>query len=123
MAGIFVLGLSALAGLFLSARIVGAVRDLPGGYRLELSTRDGAYRVHARDGTPGSAGVFEGTIEHIGWDERLVLAQVRRANEARGWFVLDTTTGAVRGPLSEVEIANDPVLSRIPKKREALENK
>lgn len=122
VAGIFVLGVAALVGLFLSASFVGSIRDLPHGYRLERSGRDGSYHVFSHDQTDGE-GAFDGSIDQIGWDERFVLARVRRQDSRDGWFVLDTTTRSIKGPLTESEVSADPVLSAIPRRKEALNAK
>ncbi len=54
-------------------------------------------------------GPLDGVVEQIGWDERYVVA-FRRAiahSDGDGWMILDTEAHAVRGPLSDVQWAEE----------------
>ena len=91
-------------------------RRLAGGYRLNLFSESGEYYVDE----PGvrltrGGGVFDGTVEKVGWSDTLILARVTRiwGGDPNGWYVLDVETKIVRGPLTDQEINTDPFLARI----------
>jgi hypothetical protein len=90
---------------------------LTGGYVLEFSEDQSICWVkHGRGSVMTSGGgTFDGTIEQIGWNDRFILAKVRRIyrGDPDGWYVLSVKSGEVRGPLSEQTIAADSTLRGI----------
>ena len=60
-------------------------------------------------------GVFDGTIEEIGWDEKWIVARVKRIyhGDPDGWYAVNVQTHQVRGPLAESELKTNTELSKI----------
>lgn len=92
----------------------GQPTKLTGGYTLECS-ENGQYYVVAPGTTLDIGGVFEGTIEMIGWNDVWILAKVNRIydGDPDGWYALNVKTKQIRGPLRPSELKADPVLSQI----------
>jgi hypothetical protein len=103
---------SVLLVLFLFRNTKG---DLPGGYALE-KTEGPDYRVY-RNHSPDeeSGGVFDGSVEVIGWDHSVILAWVNKNfdGEPDGWYVIDINTRKITGPYSDGQIKNTPAYSRL----------
>jgi hypothetical protein len=86
---------------------------LAGAYWLE-HFESGQYYVRGPVETQGGV-TFDGTIQQIGWTDRSILARVTRIyrGDSDGWYALNVSTGEIRGPLSESDIASDESLSGI----------
>jgi len=91
-------------------------RQLSGGYYLERFDEGGtSYYV----GAPGKAldggGVFDGTVQEIGWNKDWILARVRRIyrGDPDGWYLLNVKTGQIAGPLQSSELKTNSALSSI----------
>jgi hypothetical protein len=98
-----------IAVLLLTLATVRWWRALPGGYTLTRFDENGEFYLNApgKDDDPG--GAVEGTIEKISWDDRFILADVRKlfAGDPSGWYVIDTLNHDIQGPLSEGVLASD----------------
>ncbi len=104
---------SCLLGILLTG-CEGSTKRLVGEYRLERFNENGKYYlVDSKDESGG--GVFDGTIDQIGWSQDWILAQVIRLyhGDANGWYALNVKTKQVTGPLSESDIKSNPALSGI----------
>lgn len=79
--------------------------DFGNGYYLERFSENGLYYVHTSGDNPG-VGVFEGTVERIGVTNDFVTAFVRKCyrGDPDGWYVLNTKSTKIVGPLSESAI-------------------
>lgn len=91
-------------------------QQLSGGYYLDRFDEGGtSYYV----GAPGKAidggGVFDGTVQEIGWNDDWILARVRRIyrGDPDGWYALNVKTGQVDGPLQSSELKTNPAFSNI----------
>lgn len=84
------------------------------GYRLERFDENGKYYVIAPENLPGG-GVFDGTVEQIGWNQDWILARVTRLyqGDTNGWYVLDLKTGHVVGPIQESDLRTNVAWSKI----------
>jgi hypothetical protein len=94
-------------------------RQLSGGYYLERFDENGAfytvYYVGARGKPVNGGGVFDGTVQEIGWNNDWILARVRRIyrGDPDGWYLLNVKTGQVTGPLQSSELKTNPALPNI----------
>jgi hypothetical protein len=84
------------------------------GYRLERFDENGKYYVIDSKDLPGG-GVFDGTIEEIGWNQDWMLARVTRLSnrDTNGWYALDLNTKRIIGPIQEADIKTNAVWSKI----------
>jgi len=92
----------------------GETKKLVDGYRLERFAENGKfYLITSRSESGG--GVFDGTIEKIGWNQDWILASVTRLynGDPNGWYALQVKTKQVTGPFSEAEIKANPAFSGI----------
>jgi len=91
-----------------------AARGVVGGYELERF-ENGAYYLVGRGTSVTGGGVLDGRVERIGWDERYILAERRpdAGGDPDGWMIVDARTGAVSGPLSDAEVADNPAVQEI----------
>ena len=71
------------------------------------------YVIDLKD-TPGG-GVFDGTVDQIGWNQNWILARVTRLyhGDTNGWYVLDVKTKRVIGPIQESELSANAEWSHI----------
>ena len=80
--------------------------DLPSGYCLELDREFDHYRLQDCSskgrGTEG-IGVSRGTVSHLGWNDRVIVANRYAAlgNEGSGWVILDLATDKLEGAFSD----------------------
>jgi hypothetical protein len=94
-------------------------RQLSGRYYLERFDENGAfytvYYVGARGKPVNGGGVFDGTVQEIGWNKDWILAHVRRIyrGDPDGWYLLNVKTGQITGPLQSSELKTNPALSNI----------
>ena len=91
-------------------------RQLSGGYYLEqFDEGRTSYYVGAPGKEVNGGGVFDGTVQAIGWNKDWILARVRRIyrGDPDGWYLLNLKTGQVTGPLASSELMTNPALSNI----------
>jgi len=91
-----------------------STKNLVGGYKLERFNENMMYYVIA-PGDPGWGGVFEGTVDQIGWNQDWILARVKKMShgDTNGWYAVDLKTKQVIGPIQESELRTNPSLSKI----------
>jgi hypothetical protein len=79
-----------------------------GCYKLERFQENGKYYVEHPPDEPTGGGVFDGTIEEIGWNETWILARVTRLyrGDTNGWYALNIKTKQIAGPFQV--ISNTP---------------
>jgi len=84
------------------------------GYRLERFDENGMYYVIAPEDLPGG-GVFDGTVDQIGWNQNWILARVTRLyhGDTNGWYALNLKTKRVTGPVQESELSANKEWSQI----------
>jgi hypothetical protein len=95
----------------------GPTKTLVGGYVLLCFDENGKYYLFA----PGelnnndNQGVFEGTIEKIGWNQDWILAKVTKIylGDKNGWYAVNLTTKQIVGPLQESELKTSSIFSKI----------
>ena len=92
-----------------------STKKLTGGYILERFSENGKYYVIAPDNKSSGGGVFDGTVEKIGWNEDWILAWVNRLyqGDTNGWYALNLQTKQVIGSFQESELKANPSFSRI----------
>jgi hypothetical protein len=94
-------------------------RQLSDGYYLERFDENGAfytvYYVGARGKPVNGGGVFDGTVQEIGWNNDWILAHVKRVyrGDPDGWYVLNVKTGQIAGPVQSSELKTNPAFSNI----------
>ena len=108
-----------LLGLFVSV-VFSACGDqnihLPGGYVLERYSENGKYYVLGPDGKDDDiAGAFDGIVSEIAWDDRTILANVRKSyrGDSDGYYWIDIKTRNLSGPISEKAIHSDARLRNL----------
>lgn len=117
------IGLNSIRGMKLLIAIATSIfvcgcepstKDVTHGYRLERFDENGQYYVIAPKDLSGG-GVFDGTIEQIGWNQDWILARVTRLyhGDTNGWYALDLKTKRMVGPIQESELRANPALSKI----------
>ena len=84
------------------------------GYRLERFDENGKYYVVTPEDPPGG-GVFDGTVEQIGWNRDWILARVTRLfhGDTNGWYALNVKTKQVIGPIQESGLSTNAEWSNI----------
>jgi hypothetical protein len=90
--------------------------QLPGGYYLERFDEGGvSYYLGAKGKPVSGGGVFDGTLQEIGWNEDWILARVTRCyrGDPDGWYALNVKTGQITGPLQDAELKKNPAFSHI----------
>ena len=67
------------------------------------------YYVGAPGMTVSGGGVFDGTIQRIGWNADWILAKVIRICQCdpNGWYALNLRTRQVTGPLTKNQLSQD----------------
>lgn len=92
-------------------------RQLPGGYYLERFTEGGPslYYVGAPGQVVDGGGVFDGTVQELGWSNDWILARVKRLyhGDINGWYAVNVRTGKIVGPLQASELKTNPAFSNI----------
>ena len=87
-------------------------KKLSGEYCLELEREFAHYRVQKCSGMRGAntdaIGLFEGTIQRIGWNDRYIVGWRSAAfgGDRSGWMVLDVSTGRIEGPFGDADFTN-----------------
>jgi hypothetical protein len=91
-----------------------SAKHLVGDYKLERFDENGKYYVVDSEDLPGG-GVFDGTVEQLGWDQNWILARVTRLyhGDTNGWFVLDVKTRQIIGPVQESDWRTNADWSKI----------
>jgi hypothetical protein len=109
-----------VAGLILTSLLLYGCnqnhKQLSGGYYLERFDEGGtSYYVGKSGTTVEGGGVFDGTVEEIGWNENWILARVTRlsSGDTNGWYALNLKTGKINGPLQDIEIKMHPIFSQM----------
>jgi hypothetical protein len=74
-----------------------------------------SYYVGAPGKSVNGGGVFDGTVQEIGWNEDWILVRVRRVyrGDPDGWYVLNVKTGQIAGPLQSSELKTNSAFSKI----------
>ena len=86
-------------------------RRITGRYFLYRCTEGGPKHYYLHKGiwdmSPG--GVFEGTIQEIGWNKDWIVAKVERicGIDPNGWYVLDVKRGSVMAPITYENLAKN----------------
>ena len=81
---------------------------------MERFQENGKYYVVTPEDLSGG-GVFDGTVELIGWNHDWILARVTRLyhGDTNGWYALDVKTKQVIGPVQESELRKNAAWSKI----------
>ena len=81
----------------------GPSKALVAGYCLQLDQEFGDYRLQKCVGDDDPVGIFDGTLEKIGWNKRYIVGWRTPAygGEHAGWMILDTSDGQIEGPFSQ----------------------
>lgn len=90
--------------------------QLSGGYYMErFDEGRTSYYVGAPGKEVNGGGVFDGTVQEIGWNKDWILARVRRIyrGDPDGWYLLNVKTGQITGPLQSSELKTNPALLNI----------
>jgi hypothetical protein len=103
-----------ILGSFLFIGCNQSTRKLINDYSLERFEENGMYYLI----TPGDlsgGGVFDGTIQEIGWNHDWILARVTRLShgDTNGWYILNLITKQVIGPIQESELRTNSAFSKI----------
>lgn len=90
-------------------------KTLAGGYRLERFNENGKHYLISPENDLSGGGVFDGTVEEIGWNQDWILARVTRLaqSDTNGWYALDLKTKHVVGPIQESEVKTNAAWSKI----------
>ncbi|HWD93049.1 MAG TPA: hypothetical protein VG938_11960 [Verrucomicrobiae bacterium] len=83
-------------------------------YKLERFDENGKYYVIASEDLSGG-GVFDGTVEQLGFDQNWILARVNRLyqGDTNGWYVLNLKTKQVVGPIQESDLKTNAAWTKI----------
>jgi hypothetical protein len=89
-------------------------RKIVGEYSLERFQENGMYYLITPEDLPGG-GVFDGTVQEIGWNNKWILARVTRLyhGDTNGWYALNLMTKQVVGPIQESELRTNSAFSSI----------
>ena len=92
-----------------------STKNLVDGYRLERFDENGMYYVIDLEGLSGGGGVFDGTIDQIGWNQNWILARVTKMyhGDTNGWYALNVKTKRVIGPVQESALSANKEWSQI----------
>ena len=91
-----------------------STKDLVHGYRLERFNENGKYYVISPEDLSGG-GIFDGTVEQIGWNQNWILARVTKLyhGDTNGWYALNMKSKRVIGPIQESELSRNAEWSPI----------
>ena len=91
-----------------------STRKLINNYSLERFNENGMYYLVTHEDLSGG-GVFDGTIQEIGWNQDWILARVTRLyhGDTNGWYALNLKTKQIIGPIRESELKTNSSLSKI----------
>ncbi len=81
---------------------------------MERFDENGKYYVVA-PGDLSGGGVFDGTVEEIGWNQDWILARVTKLylGDTNGWYALGVKTKHVIGPIQESELRTNSAWSKV----------
>jgi hypothetical protein len=85
-------------------------RPVLAGYELQQWEDSKKFYLIKSGEKDNGGGVVDGTVTRIGWNGRYVVAE-RKANfggDKDGWMIIDTSTGTVLGPFSDVDLKSRP---------------
>lgn len=97
-------------------------RTLSGQYYLERLIEGGtSYYVIDPKSRGDVGGVFDGTVEEIGWNQDWILARIKRIyhGDVSGWYALNVKTKQITGPFQGMEVKRDPNFANINLKQPA----
>lgn len=91
-----------------------STRKIVGEYSLERFQENGMFYLITPEDPPGG-GVFDGTVQEIGWNNKWILARVTRLSDGdtNGWYALNVMTKQVVGPIQESELRTNSAFSSI----------
>jgi hypothetical protein len=74
-----------------------------------------SYYVAAPGKPVNGGGVFDGTVQEIGWNDNWILARVTRLyhGDTNGWYVLNLKTSQITGPFQDAELKTNLAFSSI----------
>jgi hypothetical protein len=90
-------------------------KTITAGDALERFQENGMYYlIDPKNDGPGG-GVFDGTVEKIGWNQDWILARIIRlyGGDTNGWYALNLKTKQVIGPIPQNDLETNASLSRI----------
>jgi hypothetical protein len=92
-----------------------STKSLVGGYRLERFAENGKYYLENAEAELNGGGVFDGTVEEIGWNQDWIVARITRlaSTDTNGWYALDLKTKQVIGPIGEADLKTNSILGKI----------
>ena len=108
-----------VAGVVISFLFLGCNQDrrpLSGPYYFKRLVEGGtSYYVIDPEAQNDGGGVFDGTVEEIGWNQDWILARVKRIfhGDPSGWYALDLKTNQIRGPFQDTEVRANPGFTNI----------
>jgi hypothetical protein len=108
-----------LAGVVISLLLFGcnqSRRPLSGHYYLERYDEGGtSYYVTAPGSLGDGGGVFDGTVQEVGWNQDWILARVKRIyhGDPSGWYALNLKTNQISGPFQDTELKTNPNFDNI----------
>lgn len=82
---------------------------------MERFNENGKHYLISPENDLSGGGVFDGTVEEIGWNQDWILARVTRLaqSDTNGWYALDLKTKHVVGPIQESEVKTNAAWSKI----------
>ena len=92
-----------------------SAQKLVRGYRLERFNENGMYYIVTPKDPLNGIGVFEGTVDQIGWNQDWILARVTKSyhGDTNGWYALNVKTTQIVGPIQESELSTNKEWSQI----------
>lgn len=97
-------------------------RPLSGQYYLKRLIEGGtSYYVIDPGSRNDGGGVFDGTVEEIGWNQDWILARVKRLfhGDPSGWYALNLKSKQISGPFQDTELKTNPNFANIKSLRPA----
>jgi hypothetical protein len=95
----------------------GSERRIAGGFSLERWEDGSTFYLHklGHDDSSHGGSIIEGNVLRIGWSNRFIVAERHSIfrGDPDGWMIIDLQSGAIRGPISEIELRNHPELREI----------
>jgi hypothetical protein len=91
-------------------------KHIANGYHLERFDEGGTFFCVTAPGTPiNGGGVFDGTVQEIGWNNDWILARVTRLyhGDTNGWYSLNLKTAQIAGPIPADDLKTNPIFLHI----------
>jgi hypothetical protein len=85
-------------------------RQVLAGYELQQWEDSKKFYLVKTGAKDEGGGVIDGTVMRIGWNGRYIIAD-RKATfggDKDGWMIIDTSTGTMTGPFSDVDLKSRP---------------